>query len=62
MSDLSEICQKIYEEEGQGAVFDYIEEYHKTQGWAYCEPCETKSPTDEGDCLVCGSIVVTKAL
>ena len=42
----------IYDKKGQSAVFDFANE-HKIE-YAYCEPCETDSPS-LGSCLVCGT-------
>jgi len=58
--ELIEWCERIYEKDGQGGVFDFILEYHHEQPWYYCEPCEIKSPISVERtpvCLVCGSVV-----
>lgn len=53
--DLVEACQAIYERSGQYAVYDFVKKYYPDQSWGWCEPCDNETPTDEGDCLVCGS-------
>lgn len=56
MSKLSDLCERIYAKGGQYAVYDFIEENYPKQPWAWCEPCEAKSPRDtDYACLVCGS-------
>lgn len=56
MSKLSELCEGIYVEYGQFAVHDFITTNYPRQPWAWCEPCEIKSPRDSDyACLVCGS-------
>lgn len=54
---LMSICVALYDEGGQSAVYDYINENHPEIKWGDCEPCETQSPIDPSDssCLVCGS-------
>lgn len=46
-------AEKIYNEKGQSAVFDYANK-HKIE-YHYCVPCETNSPTHKKCCLVCGT-------
>jgi hypothetical protein len=56
MSKLSEECEKIYALGGQYAVYKHILANHPKQAWAWCEPCEAKSPIDtDFACLVCAS-------
>jgi len=56
MSLLSRICQKLYEKDGQSAVFDFILDTHPHITWEWCEPCEIDSPVDsDKTCLVCAS-------
>ena len=50
-------CLEVYEKSGQGGVFDLITANFPDTRWAYCEPCEIESPLEDGDCLVCGSII-----
>jgi uncharacterized paraquat-inducible protein A len=54
---LYETCVNIYEKFGQSGVFDYINREHPEVSWKVCKPCESESPTDEGICLVCGSLI-----
>ncbi len=51
--DHSKEAEKIYNQKGQSGVFDYANK-HKLK-YAYCNPCETDSPTHNGSCLVCGA-------
>lgn len=51
-------AHKKYEEGGQSAVFDFINNFYSASvNWEYCKPCECISPTlkEEHECLVCGS-------
>lgn len=46
----------IYEAEGQDGVFKAVHDGTlQSEGWAWCEPCEIRSPVYDGACLVCGS-------
>lgn len=56
MSKLSDSCERLYVVGGQYAVYDYIRKNFPNQPWAWCQPCEAKSPIDtDYSCLVCGS-------
>lgn len=46
-------CEKIYEKDGQGAVYDYANK-HKIKDWRYCKGCEAMTPVVKDTCLVCG--------
>ena len=47
----------IYEDGGQYAVYDAVKSGALTcDGWTHCVPCDDETPTDEGACLVCGTI------
>lgn len=59
---LYEKCLEIYENSGQSGVFDFIAANSPDTAWAYCEPCEIESPIEDGDCLVCGSLVEVKVI
>jgi len=52
-SEIEKEAYKIYTEKGQSAVFDFANEHNVP--YAYCSPCETSSPSLDGDCLVCAS-------
>lgn len=56
-NSLSDICGNIYVKFGQSGVFDYIHQNHPDISWKWCKPCEIDSPTENDECLVCGSIV-----
>lgn len=56
MSNLSELCEKVYVVGGQYAVYDFIQKMYPKQPWAWCAACEHNSPRDLNySCLVCGS-------
>lgn len=58
---LAEACNKVYENKGQGGVFDFINQYFlKEVDFKLCKPCETDSPVEKGTsvCLVCGSEIL----
>ena len=57
MSDLSNVCQGIYELSGQDAVMGYVLKYHEHIPWLMCDGCEVESPVKDGSCLVCGLTV-----
>jgi len=53
--ELYDRAVEIYQEKGQYAVFDFANEAGIKE-YKYCEPCETDSPSADGECcLVCGS-------
>lgn len=59
MSKLSHECEMIYIQQGQSGVFDYVMAKYPKTPWAWCEPCESRSPRDtDYACLVCGSPTV----
>jgi hypothetical protein len=57
MSNLSDVCQRIYERQGQQAVLDACTGVGGID-WKFCDPCEVASPMDPDDdtCLVCGTL------
>ena len=55
MSKLSDSCEKLYVVGGQYAVYDYIKKHHPSIPWEDCQACETNSPAENHECLVCGS-------
>jgi hypothetical protein len=53
---LYEQCLDVYVQAGQAGVFDFIERHYPKTPWAWCDPCESRSPRDtDYACLVCGS-------
>jgi hypothetical protein len=53
----------IYEAQGQTAVFDWVRIYNHNRPnkeehipYEYCEACDTKSPSLDHNCLVCGQL------
>ena len=58
MTNLSKVCETIYEREGQSAVFEFVLKNFPEIEWMTCDPCEISSPTQDGACLVCGSSVI----
>ena len=48
-----ETCQKLYEETGASAVYDYANA-NGIQNWMFCLHCDAETPREEGTCLVCG--------
>jgi hypothetical protein len=59
MSKLSDKCEQVYIEQGQYAVFDFILANYPKTPWAWCPPCESRSPIDKDySCLVCASPTV----
>jgi len=56
--------KKIYEEKGQSAVFDYVNDFNNTSGEPIplenCKGCETSSPSLDHVCLVCGGLTIPK--
>jgi len=56
MTTITETLYAIYEQGGQYAVYDYVNENHPDWTWSPCEPCEDETPDDpDGDCAVCGT-------
>lgn len=53
--NLTAECERIYNAEGQSAVFEYVSKKHPDVEWLPCEPCETESPISDNACLVCGT-------
>ena len=49
----AETCQKLYEEGGAAAVYDYANQKNITE-WEYCSSCDADTPRENGVCLVCG--------
>jgi hypothetical protein len=59
MSVIYDLCVEKYEQGGQSAVFDFVNENFPELSWGWCEPCESKSPIEAETCLVCGGKVGT---
>jgi DNA-directed RNA polymerase subunit RPC12/RpoP len=55
---IAEACKAVYEEHGQQAVTELAESIGGI-ATAYCDACCTDTPANEGECLVCGSAVVS---
>jgi len=53
--DIAKKAYEIYQKSGQDAVCDFATSVGITERTP-CEPCETDTPTHEGDCLVCGTV------
>ena len=49
----SDYLRKLYAEGGASAIFQYANE-SKWTDWSWCKPCEADTPTDGGECLICG--------
>lgn len=54
--DHAKKCQRIYQQKGQHAVFEYARK-HPGIPWTYCDTCQIESPEYVGACLVCGESV-----
>jgi hypothetical protein len=55
LKHITKVCQELYEEKGQSAVFDYVNERDLPNvQYEYCKACDTDSPAWEHQCLVCG--------
>lgn len=46
---------KIYQSSGQSKAVEYAE--NNGAEFAYCAPCECESPVQNGECLICGSML-----
>ncbi len=55
---VAEACKAMYEEYGQAAVTELTESIGGI-ATAYCDACSTDTPAEDGECLVCGSSVVS---
>jgi hypothetical protein len=56
MSTLSQKCEFVYLQAGQSGVFDFILSHYPKTPWAWCPPCDSRSPRDtDYACLVCAS-------
>jgi hypothetical protein len=62
MPNLREVCEIIYHNKGQSAVFDFVLAHYPKIKWAECSPCEISSPIQNGACLVCGSNIKKQPL
>ena len=52
-----EKAYEIYDAEGQYAVYAAVKSGTLScEGWTHCGPCEYETPTEDGACLVCGTI------
>ncbi len=57
---LNETCKDLYEDSGQAAVFEHINSFSDSKfkklklAWERCNACETISPSQNHNCLVCG--------
>lgn len=60
MTNLSEVCEMLYEKKGQSAVFEFVLNNFPEIEWLPCEPCEISSPIKDDACLVCGSKVTAR--
>lgn len=48
-------CRRVYDTNGQSAVFDLINKNYPLIPWAWCKPCGCDSPMLGDECLVCGT-------
>jgi hypothetical protein len=59
-NQIARTLTNLYDDGGQGAIFDYVREHHKDWDWRYCLPCESDSPVFkvEGEkiCAVCFTV------
>jgi hypothetical protein len=55
MSVIYDLCVQKYEQGGQFAVFDFVNQNFPELFWGWCKPCESESPIESATCLVCGS-------
>ena len=56
--DFPVLCELIYAGFGQQMVHEFCasaERHGERINWRWCEPCEITSPSQNNDCLVCGS-------
>ena len=52
-------AHELYEQGGQDAVLSFAVE-QGLKNWAWCEPCEYKSPMSRDTCLVCWTVKESK--
>ncbi len=55
--EMANFLTSLYDEGGQSAIYDYVNEHYPNWDWAYCEPCECDSPVWNSNgqkvCAVC---------
>jgi hypothetical protein len=61
--NLINTLKEVYEAQGQSAVFDWVRINNHNRPnkeehipYEYCEACDTKSPSLDHNCLVCGQL------
>lgn len=59
-NEVARILTNLYDEGGQSAVYDYVNEHYPHWDWDFCEPCDCDSPVfkveGESICAVCFTV------
>jgi hypothetical protein len=57
--ELAQTLTNLYDEGGQSAIYDYVNEHYPNWDWDFCEPCDCDSPVYKYEsyriCAVCFS-------
>ncbi len=51
---LEETLYRIYEQDGQSGVYEYVKKHYPKWVWGYCDLCDCEAPAlPDGYCAVC---------